>query len=89
MRATWALGLLAAIAGGAAVAGGVVTDAVATIPPFIACQGDCDGSGAVGVNELVTGVNIALNLAAVEDCPPFDARQADADGRIARTSWSG
>lgn len=36
------------------------------------CPGDCDGSGAVAINELVTGVNIALGNAAVGTCPAFD-----------------
>lgn len=39
----------------------------------IACVGDCDQSGVVVVNELVTGVNIALDRAAVTTCPDFDA----------------
>lgn len=36
------------------------------------CAGDCDNDGVVRVNELVRGVNIALNRAAVEDCPQLD-----------------
>lgn len=36
------------------------------------CIGDCDDSDAVVVNELVTGVNIALDRADIEDCPAFD-----------------
>jgi hypothetical protein len=36
------------------------------------CAGDCDHSGAVAVNELITGVNIALGTVAVESCPSFD-----------------
>jgi hypothetical protein len=37
-----------------------------------ACAGDCDRNGAVGLNELIVGVNIALNNAAVGTCPAFD-----------------
>ncbi len=37
------------------------------------CTGDCDGSGSVAVNELVLGVNIALDSAALALCPSFDA----------------
>lgn len=36
------------------------------------CPGDCDGGGTVAINELVTGVNIALGNAAVGTCPAFD-----------------
>jgi fibronectin-binding autotransporter adhesin len=37
------------------------------------CTGDCDGLGAVTVNELVTGVNIALKNELEDVCPRFDA----------------
>lgn len=37
------------------------------------CVGDCDGSNTVTVNELVRGVNIALDQADVSVCPSFDA----------------
>lgn len=33
------------------------------------CTGDCDDSGAVTINELVLGVNIALGLAPLDACP--------------------
>ncbi len=36
------------------------------------CVGDCDHSGQVSVNELITGVNIALDRAAFEQCEAFD-----------------
>lgn len=36
------------------------------------CAGDCSGDGAVAVNELVLGVNIALGTTALATCPPFD-----------------
>lgn len=42
-----------------------------------ACVGDCDGDGVVSVWELVTGVNVALGLAPLEDCFLVDV---DADG---------
>jgi hypothetical protein len=38
----------------------------------IPCVGDCDDNGVVVVNELVTGVNIALDRAEVSQCPDFD-----------------
>jgi hypothetical protein len=43
------------------------------------CLGDCDGSGAVSVGELVIGVNIALGLAALASCPDFDSNH---DGMV-------
>jgi hypothetical protein len=42
------------------------------IEAFPACTGDCDGDGMVGINELITGVNIALRRLAVGTCPAFD-----------------
>jgi hypothetical protein len=40
--------------------------------PVSACAGDCDGNGSVAVNELISGVNIALGNALVDSCPSFD-----------------
>ena len=40
-----------------------------TMPP---CTGDCDGSGLVGVDELIRGVNIALGTTLISQCPAFD-----------------
>jgi hypothetical protein len=37
------------------------------------CVGDCDGNRKVEINELVTGVNIALGSTSVDACPSFDA----------------
>jgi len=36
------------------------------------CPGDCDGDALVGVDEVLRGVNIALNVLLVTACPPFD-----------------
>jgi hypothetical protein len=36
------------------------------------CPGDCDRSRSVTVDELVTGVGIALATRALDDCPVFD-----------------
>lgn len=36
------------------------------------CIGDCDRNGTVGINELLTGVNIALEREALDTCPGFD-----------------
>ena len=43
------------------------------------CAGDCDGDGTVRVNELVTGVRIALEEVAVDTCAVFDT---DGDGAV-------
>jgi hypothetical protein len=40
-----------------------------SIQQVATCTGDCDGSGAVGVNEIITLVNIALGTAEPSDCP--------------------
>jgi subtilisin-like proprotein convertase family protein len=41
-------------------------------PVPVECAGDCDGSGAVTVDELIRGVNIALGNAPVVDCRVLD-----------------
>ncbi|HER19811.1 MAG TPA: hypothetical protein ENO14_02065, partial [Chromatiales bacterium] len=43
---------------------------VAAQPP---CVGDCNGNGAVAINELIVGVNIALGNFSVDQCPSFDS----------------
>jgi hypothetical protein len=37
------------------------------------CPGDCNGDGTVGIDEIVTGVNIALGTAPSSQCPGLDA----------------
>jgi hypothetical protein len=44
-----------------------------TAMPTPACIGDCDGSGMVTIDELVTGVRIALGEALLSVCDAFDA----------------
>jgi len=44
------------------------------------CVGDCNGDGQVSINELIKGVNIALDRAPLTDCPVFDA---DGNGSVA------
>ncbi|MDX2169150.1 MAG: hypothetical protein SF182_18925 [Deltaproteobacteria bacterium] len=53
-----------------------------TVPvtPGGSCVGDCNGDGAVTVNELITGVNIALDQASLSACPSFDS---SGDGAVA------
>lgn len=36
------------------------------------CVGDCDGGGAVTVDEIVKGVSIALGTQSLDQCPQFD-----------------
>lgn len=43
------------------------------------CTGDCDGNGAVAINELLLGVNIALDNVQADVCPRFDG---DGDDRV-------
>ncbi|HVN86323.1 MAG TPA: hypothetical protein VMW17_15930 [Candidatus Binatia bacterium] len=38
----------------------------------IACVGDCDHNGKISVDELVTGVNLALATLTLDHCPEFD-----------------
>ncbi len=43
------------------------------------CPGDCDGSGEVAIDELVTAIRISLGLTGVDDCRACDQ---DDDGRV-------
>ncbi|MDX2169088.1 MAG: hypothetical protein SF182_18615 [Deltaproteobacteria bacterium] len=49
-------------------------------PDSETCSGDCNRDGAVTVDELVRGVNIALGAAAVDACAAMDG---NADGTVA------
>lgn len=44
-----------------------------TASPASPCVGDCDGSGEVTVNELITMVNIALGNGPLSACAAGDA----------------
>jgi hypothetical protein len=50
-----------------------------TITPTARCAGDCDADGAVAINELILGVNIALGAADLSVCGAFDR---DASGGV-------
>lgn len=52
---------------------------VTAAPAFAVCGGDCDGDGAVSVDELVTQVNIALENAPLSTCSAGDV---GGDGQI-------
>jgi uncharacterized repeat protein (TIGR03806 family) len=47
--------------------------------PGVACVGDCNGDGAVSIDELVTGVNLALGSPPASVCAAFDL---NADGSV-------
>lgn len=49
-------------------------------PATAACVGDCNSDGTVTINELITGVNIALGNAVVAACASFDV---DRNGSVA------
>lgn len=53
----------------------LLTMASALTPPraTAACLGDCNADGAVTVDEVLTGVNIALGTRPLDDCGSFDA----------------
>lgn len=55
------------------------TTALAVEQPLGSCPGDCGGDGAVAVDELVRGVNIALGTASDTSCRAFDR---DGDRRV-------
>jgi streptogramin lyase len=46
--------------------------AAAAVSPAAVCVGDCDADGSVTIDELVTGVNIALGALSVDRCPSLD-----------------
>jgi Cohesin domain/EF hand len=49
---------------------------IGAAPP---CTGDCNGDGAVTIDELIRGVNIALGSRPLSDCPAMDR---DGDGAV-------
>lgn len=67
IRNTWKTWLLVVMAGIA-----VLPTLAPTARAQMACVGDCDASNTVLVNELIRGVNIALDRADLSQCPSFD-----------------
>ncbi len=56
------------------------TPLVASPTPVVTpCAGDCDGDGGVTIDELITGVGIALGTQPVEACGAMDVNR---DGRV-------
>lgn len=56
-----------------------LTPSVTRTLPAVPCAGDCDDSRAVSINELVLGVNIALDREPLTSCDNLDR---DASGRV-------
>lgn len=50
-----------------------------SVPSDDVCGGDCDANGEVTVDEILTGVNIALGAASVDGCSAMDG---NADGEV-------
>lgn len=62
------------------LAGAVAWLALLAAPPAaLACPGDCDGDGAVTVDELIAGVNVLLGTAPLAGCAAADR---DGDGAV-------
>lgn len=50
----------------------LIATLIAPCPAAAACGGDCNGDGAVAINELVLGVSIALGSAQLAGCSSLD-----------------
>src|SRR5262245_24845863 len=70
--------MLAFLCGVVGAAGATLVAPMMTVASA-ACVGDCDGSGEVTVDEIITMVNIALSNAPLSACPAGDA---DGSGEI-------
>ena len=73
MTTVWTWGLRVAALGAAVTM-------LSARPAAAQCAGDCNGDGEVAINELITGVNIALGSQQVSACPSFDV---SGDGAVA------
>ena len=63
MHTWWRAGALAVVS--------CALGAALSAPAQAQCVGDCNGDGEVTINELITGVNIALGSQPVSACPAF------------------
>lgn len=43
------------------------------VTPVPTCVGDCDDGGAVTIDELVIGVNVALEIVSIDQCAALDS----------------
>ena len=66
-------------AGALAVVGCALGVLLLGAPAQAQCVGDCNGDGMVAINELITGVNIALGTQPVSACPAFANGQGEVD----------
>ena len=55
-----------------ALVAGALAAVLALPAAALACVGDCNGDGAVSIDELVRGVGIALGTGDLSGCPAFD-----------------
>jgi hypothetical protein len=81
-RCTWVVIIAVVVCGPLRVLAGA--EATASLPHASAarveCPGDCNGDGQVMINELVTGVSIALDQGSIDACPACDR---DGNGMVA------
>jgi hypothetical protein len=75
----WGLVVLLPLVGRAAPVSAGTPFTPSPNPTLLACTGNCDGNEAVSIDELLRGVNIALDQLALEVCGRFDA---DGNGRV-------
>src|SRR5262249_48214677 len=61
-----------------ALLGGTLCTLLAVAPAGALCVGDCDGTNAVEIHNLILGINIALGAQPVSACEAF----ADARGEV-------
>jgi hypothetical protein len=60
-------------AGGTPPPAGTATPTPTATPVLTKCVGDCNGDGVVTIDEIITGVDIALGNADISACENFDA----------------
>ncbi|MGH7786355.1 MAG: hypothetical protein ACRERC_05775 [Candidatus Binatia bacterium] len=68
-----------AACGGASRGLSVVALVLLLAAPALACPGDCNGDGAVGINELMRSVSIALDVTPTRECAVCDV---NGDGTV-------
>jgi hypothetical protein len=71
--------LSATDADGTIYAGSATQTPTPAVTPVPACVGDCNVGGGVTIGEIITGINIALGLASIDQCAPF---HSDASGTV-------
>ena len=74
------LGTCEMVSGSCACVPGISTPTPTSTPAISACIGDCNRDGAVTVDELVTGINIALGTTPVSACPALQCPSSGPPG---------